>query len=75
MKAEELRVKPTLQQNIWYFISVSVKKINHQQSIVCILAAEIWTCQVLNALYSDTITSNFEIGGGFSGIIRKLKIF
>ena len=71
-----MRVKPTLQTNIWYFLSVSVKKINHQQSIVCMLAAEIWTCQVLRALYSDTtITSNFEVGGGFSGIIRKLKIF
>jgi hypothetical protein len=39
------------------------------------LAAEIWTCQVLKALYSDIITSSFEIGVGFSGIIRKLKIF
>jgi hypothetical protein len=48
---------------------------NHFQSNLCLLFGEMWSCKVVNSLYSERGEKKLVIGGGMVGVIRKVKIF
>ena len=59
----------------WYFFVGTVYKVNSYQSQFCLLFYTQWTCSLYNEIYEDSGSRLLEIGGGFLGIIRKVKVF
>jgi cysteine-rich repeat protein len=69
----------------WYFVAATFKKMNSYQTEICGYFGDyIYECETVNEYFDDVHTSNtnsnygmntnFIVGGGFIGIIRKIKI-
>lgn len=69
-------VPVTIQNATWYYFGGSIQKISSSQTEFCLLFYTTYFCNTYNQLFTDTGQSGLTyIGGGFIGIIRKVKFF
>mmetsp|Transcript_20697 Transcript_20697/g.19724 ORF Transcript_20697/g.19724 Transcript_20697/m.19724 type:complete len:310 (+) Transcript_20697:187-1116(+) len=58
----------------WWFFAGVIQKFNALQSKYCIRLGSFWNCIIYNNVFVEN-NGQIIVGGGFLGIIRKVKIF
>mmetsp|Transcript_19784 Transcript_19784/g.14520 ORF Transcript_19784/g.14520 Transcript_19784/m.14520 type:complete len:85 (-) Transcript_19784:1542-1796(-) len=58
----------------WWFVAGIIQKINSLQSYYCIRLGAFYNCIVYNKVFTEN-GGVITVGGGFIGIIRKIKVF